>query len=107
MSVTCAARSTGRSGWTSWRQSAAPVTGCGCRVRRAGAEQAMSLRLRLALLFATGTLAVITVAGLAFLGQLHASLNAALDATLQPRAAALARQVARAKTPPRPGKGSV
>jgi len=66
----------------------------------------MSLRLRLALLFAAGTLAVITVAGLAFLGQLRASLNAALDATLQPRAAALARQVARAKTLPLPGLGS-
>jgi heavy metal sensor kinase len=65
----------------------------------------MSLRLRLALLFAAGTTAVITVAGLAFLGQLRASLNAALDATLQPRAAALARQVARAKALPLPGPG--
>jgi hypothetical protein len=57
----------------------------------------MSLRWRLALLFAAGTAAVVAVAGLAFVWQLRTSLNAALDDTLQARAHALAAQVATAR----------
>jgi two-component system, OmpR family, sensor kinase len=57
----------------------------------------MSLRWRLALLFAAGTAAVVAVAGLAFVWQLRVSLNAALDDTLQARAHAVAAQVATAR----------
>ena len=57
----------------------------------------MSLRWRLALLFALGTAAVVTVAGLAFTLQLRASLNAALDDSLRTRAHALAAQVVTAR----------
>src|SRR5437016_4256717 len=57
----------------------------------------MSLRWRLALLFAAGTAAVVAVAGLAFIWQLRVSLNAALDDTLQARAHAVAAQVATAR----------
>jgi two-component system, OmpR family, sensor kinase len=57
----------------------------------------MSLRWRLSLLFALGTAAVVAVAGLAFVWQLRASVNAALDDTLQARANALAARVATAR----------
>jgi two-component system OmpR family sensor kinase len=57
----------------------------------------MSLRWQLSLLFALGTAAVVAAAGLAFVWQLRASLNAALDDTLQVRAHALAGRVAAAK----------
>jgi two-component system, OmpR family, sensor kinase len=56
----------------------------------------MTLRWRLALLFALGTAAVVTVAGVAFVWQLRASLNRALDDTLWARAHALADQIATA-----------
>jgi two-component system, OmpR family, sensor kinase len=75
----------------------APATGCGKMVWRTRAELAMSLRWRLALLFALGTAAVVAVAGLAFVWQLRASLNAALDDTLQARARALAARVVTAR----------
>src|SRR5690348_4297005 len=98
MSAICVVRSTARSGWSAWRLSAGPATGCGRpRARRVLADRAMSLRWRLALLFAAGTAAVVAVAGLAFVWQLRASLNAALDDTLQARAHALAAQVATAR----------
>jgi hypothetical protein len=54
----------------------------------------MTLRWRLALLFALGTAAVVAVAGAAFVWQLRASLNTARDDTLRARAHALADQVA-------------
>jgi two-component system, OmpR family, sensor kinase len=54
----------------------------------------MSLRLRLALVFALGTAVLITVANLAFMGQLSSSLNSALDSGLRSRAMALAAQLA-------------
>jgi two-component system OmpR family sensor kinase len=57
----------------------------------------MSLRWRLALLFALGTAAVVAVAGLAFVWQLGASLTASLDDTLHARASALADQLATAR----------
>ena len=53
----------------------------------------MSLRLRLSLIFAIGTAALIAISGLVFLGQLHSSLNAAIDATLKSRSDALATQL--------------
>jgi two-component system OmpR family sensor kinase len=66
----------------------------------------MSLRWRLALLFALGTAAVVAVAGLAFMWQLRVSLNAALDDTLRMRAHALAAHVATAKPLVAPGQGA-
>ena len=66
----------------------------------------MSLRWRLALLFALGTAAVVAVAGLAFVWQLRASLNAAQDGALQARAQALAARVATARPLVRHGQGS-
>jgi two-component system, OmpR family, sensor kinase len=60
----------------------------------------MSLRLRLATIFAAGSAALIAVAGLAFLWQLHASLTAALDSELRLRAAALAARLASGPLPP-------
>jgi two-component system, OmpR family, sensor kinase len=60
----------------------------------------MSLRLRLATIFAAGSAALIAVAGLAFLWQLHASLTAALDSELRLRAAALAAGLASGPLPP-------
>jgi two-component system, OmpR family, sensor kinase len=57
----------------------------------------MSLRWRLALLFALGTAAVVAVAGLAFVWQLRTSLNGALDDTLRTRAEALKARVATAR----------
>lgn len=54
----------------------------------------MPLRLRLALLFGLGTAIVIAVASLAFLGQLRASLNNAVDDTLKARAGALTAKLA-------------
>jgi two-component system OmpR family sensor kinase len=50
----------------------------------------MSLRTRLALLFALGAAAVVTVGGLAYVWHLRVSVNAALDDTLTARANALA-----------------
>jgi two-component system, OmpR family, sensor kinase len=60
----------------------------------------MSLRTRLALIFALGSGVLITVAGLAFLWQLHTSLNAALDSELRVRAGALAARLASGSLPP-------
>lgn len=54
----------------------------------------MPLRLRLALLFGLGTAIVIAVASLAFLGQLRASLNQAVDDTLKARSYALTAKLA-------------
>src|SRR4030081_2031876 len=96
-SATCAARSTVRSGRTTWSPSAVPATGCAPRLRRARAEPVMSLRRRVSLLFARGTAAVVAVAGLAFVWQLRHSVNSALDDTLQARARTLAAQVAAAR----------
>ena len=59
----------------------------------------MSLRARLALIFALGSGALITLAGLAFVWQLHASLSAALDSELRVRAAALAARLATGSLP--------
>ena len=53
----------------------------------------MSLRLRLALLFALGTALVIAVAGLAFALQLRVSLDASLDPGLRARVAAVADEL--------------
>jgi two-component system OmpR family sensor kinase len=63
----------------------------------------MPLRLRLALLFALGTAALIAVAGTAFLGQLRSSLNAALDDTLRARADAVTVRLAAAQPAAPPG----
>jgi two-component system, OmpR family, sensor kinase len=60
----------------------------------------MSLRLRLAAIFAFGSAALIVVAGLAFLWQLHTSLAAALDSELRLRTAALAARQASGPLPP-------
>jgi hypothetical protein len=60
----------------------------------------MSLRLRLAAIFAVGSAVLIAVAGLAFLWQLHTSLTAALDSELRLRAAALAARLASGPLPP-------
>jgi two-component system OmpR family sensor kinase len=60
----------------------------------------MSLRLRLAAIFAFGSAALIAVAGLAFLWQLHTSLTSALDSELGLRAAALAARLASGPLPP-------
>lgn len=53
----------------------------------------MPLRLRLAMVFALGTAAVIAGAGLAFLLQLRVSLDASLDPGLRGRAGALADEL--------------
>jgi two-component system, OmpR family, sensor kinase len=50
---------------------------------------AMSLRLRLSLVFAIGTAALIAISGLVFLAQLGSSINAAIDATLRARSVVL------------------
>jgi hypothetical protein len=60
----------------------------------------MSLRMRLAAIFAVGSAVLIAAAGLAFLWQLHTSLNAALDNELRLRAAALAARLASGPLPP-------
>jgi heavy metal sensor kinase len=60
----------------------------------------MSLRMRLAAIFALGSAVLIAVAGLAFLWQLHTSLTAALDSDLRLRAAALAARLASGPLPP-------
>jgi len=62
----------------------------------------MSLRTRLALIFALGSGALVTVAGLAFVWQLHTSLSAALDSELRVRATALAAQLASGSLPAPP-----
>jgi two-component system OmpR family sensor kinase len=54
----------------------------------------VALRLRLALLFAAGTAAVIAITGLAFVLQMRISLDATLDTALSSRASALADQYA-------------
>jgi two-component system OmpR family sensor kinase len=54
----------------------------------------VSLRLRLALVFALGTAALVVVASLTFMTQLSSSLNAALDSGLTSRATAVAAQLA-------------
>jgi two-component system OmpR family sensor kinase len=66
----------------------------------------MPLRLRLALLFALGTSAVIAVAGMAFLSQLNSSLNAALDDTLRARAEAVTVRLAAAQPAAPPGQSA-
>ena len=53
----------------------------------------MSLRLRLTLVFAIGTAALIAISGFVFLGQLRSSLNAAMDVSLRARSDALAAQL--------------
>src|SRR5258706_13270412 len=53
----------------------------------------MSLRLRLTLVFAIGTAALVAISGLVFVGQLRSSLNAAMDASLRARSEALAAQL--------------
>jgi two-component system, OmpR family, sensor kinase len=60
----------------------------------------MSLRMRLGVIFALGSAVLITVAGLAFLWQLHTSLTAALDSELGQRAAALAARLTDGPLPP-------
>lgn len=60
----------------------------------------MSLRLRLALVFALGTAVLIVVASLAFISQLSSSLNAALDSGLRSRAAAIDLALASGRLPP-------
>src|SRR5260221_2665594 len=57
----------------------------------------MPLRWRLALLFAFGTVAVVALAGVAFVWQLRVSLNRAQDDALSARAHALADAIATAK----------
>ncbi|HEY6279616.1 MAG TPA: ATP-binding protein [Streptosporangiaceae bacterium] len=59
----------------------------------------MSLRTRLALIFGLGSGALIAAAGLAFVWQLHTSLNAALDRELRVRADALAARLASGPLP--------
>jgi two-component system, OmpR family, sensor kinase len=59
----------------------------------------MSLRMRLAAIFAFGSAVLIAAAGLAFLWQLHTSLAAALDSELRQRAAALAARLASGPLP--------
>lgn len=66
----------------------------------------MSLRTRLALIFALGSGLLVTVAGLAFVWQLHTSLTAALDSELKIRATALAAQLATGKLPVAPPASS-
>ena len=66
----------------------------------------MSLRTRLALIFALGSGALVTVAGLAFVWQLHTSLSAALDSELRVRATALAAQLATGSLPTFPPASS-
>ncbi|MDX6334792.1 MAG: two-component system, OmpR family, sensor kinase [Streptosporangiaceae bacterium] len=66
----------------------------------------MSLRTRLALIFALGSGALVTVAGLAFVWQLHTSLGAALDSELRVRATALAAQLATGSLPTFPPASS-
>src|SRR5882757_86421 len=56
----------------------------------------MPLRLRLALLFALGTVLAIGVAGFGFLLQLRISLDASLDTSLVTRASALVDEVSAA-----------
>lgn len=63
----------------------------------------MSLRLRLALVFAVGTAALVVMASLTFMTQLSSSLNAALDSGLRSRATAVAAQLANDSLP---GQGS-
>jgi signal transduction histidine kinase len=65
----------------------------------------MSLRLRLALMFAAATAVVIALAGVAFLWQLRAAQITALDAGLRIRADALAVQVRAARPPASPASG--
>jgi hypothetical protein len=62
----------------------------------------MSLRTRLALIFALGSGVLVTVAGLAFVWQLHTSLSAALDSELRVRATALTAQLASGSLPAPP-----
>jgi two-component system, OmpR family, sensor kinase len=59
----------------------------------------VSLRLRLALVFALGTAALVVVASLTFMTQLSSSLNAALDSGLRSRATAVAAQLANGSLP--------
>jgi two-component system, OmpR family, sensor kinase len=66
----------------------------------------MSLRMRLASVFALGSGALVMVAGLAFLWQLHTSLRAALDSELRLRTAALAARMASGSLPARDSFGS-
>jgi two-component system, OmpR family, sensor kinase len=66
----------------------------------------MSLRTRLALIFALGSGLLVTVAGLAFVWQLHTSLSAALDSELRVRATALAAQLASGSPPATPSASS-
>src|SRR3984893_9069988 len=102
-SRTCGVRSTARSGWCSWKPSAVPATGCWAAPGRR--ERFMSLRLRLALLFAAVAAAVVAVAGAAFLWQLRAAQIGALDAGLRVRADALAAQVRTLGLTGLPGQG--
>ncbi len=66
----------------------------------------MSLRTRLALIFAVGSGLLVSVAGLAFVWQLHTSLSAALDSELRVRATALAADLARGSLPAAPAARS-
>jgi two-component system OmpR family sensor kinase len=65
----------------------------------------VSLRWRLCLVFALGTAALVAISGLVFLGQLHSSLNAALDDSLQTRMDALAAQLRTGSLPRSPDTG--
>jgi two-component system OmpR family sensor kinase len=65
----------------------------------------MSLRLRLALLFAAAAAAVVAAAGVAFLWQLRTAQIGALDAGLRVRADALAAQVRAPGLPGLPDQG--
>ena len=65
----------------------------------------MSLRLRLALLFAAATAAVIATAAAVFLWQLRAAQIGALDAGLRARADAVAAQLSAGGLPSLPAQG--
>jgi aminopeptidase N len=66
----------------------------------------MSLRTRLALIFALGSGLLVTVAGLAFVWQLSTSLSAALDSELRVRATVLVAQLASGSLPAHPSASS-
>ncbi len=62
----------------------------------------MPIRLRLAVLFALGTAALIIIAGFVFSDQLGDGLRSSLDATLRPSADLVARSVTSASVSPSP-----
>src|SRR3954464_13452725 len=93
--ATSARSSTGRSNGTGSRPCAGPATGCAPTAAERVPARSLSLHVRLTILLAVGTSAVLAVAASALCFDVRAEANKAITAELRVRAADLATTLGR------------